>query len=174
MKKGLVFGGIALLIIVTIVIIVVTNKHCDDGNTPSGTPGLRRYPIQPEDKKCSSLIQYNADNEDDVTGWVKRYQTFLDDYKKLGIGVNCYHENGAKVDQVCEFDLSQLKECGNGKFGYNTANPCIILELNKIEKLNYSPVNVNDFPDEMSVELKEHIKRQADKDQVWVECQGER
>ena len=30
MKKGLVFGGIALLIIVTIVIIVVTNKHCDE------------------------------------------------------------------------------------------------------------------------------------------------
>ena len=58
MKKGLVFGGIlALLIIVTTVIIVVTNKHCDDGNPPSGTPGLRRYPNQPEDKKCFSLIQ---------------------------------------------------------------------------------------------------------------------
>ena len=176
MKKGLVFGSIlALLIIVTIVIIVVTNKHCDDGNTPSGTPGLRRYPIQPEDKKCSSVIQYNADNEDDVTGWVTRYQKFLDDYEKLGNGVNCAHGNGATKDKVCKFDLSRLGECRKGKFGYNTGNPCIILELNKIEDLKYSAVDINNLPKNhgMSDELVAHVKTQQDKDQVWVECQGE-
>ena len=127
------------------------------------------------------MIQYNANEENDVkgipgySGWVNRYKDFLEEYKKDQTGAaTCSHNDGATKDKVCKFDLSQLGECENGKFGYNTANPCIILELNKIEKLNYSPVNVNDFPDEMSVELKEHIKRQADKDQVWVECQGER
>ena len=141
MKKGLVLGSIlALLIIVTIVIIVVTNKHCDDGNTPSETPGLRRYPIQPEDKKCSSVIQPG------YSVWVTRYQKFLDDYEKLGNGVNCAHGNGATKDKVCKFDLSQLGECRKGKFGYNTGNPCIILELNKIEDLKYSAVDINNLP----------------------------
>ena len=74
--------------------------------------------------------------------------------------------------------MSQLGECGNGgngNFGYNTGNPCIILELNKIDNFNYSAVDINNLPINhgMSDKLVDHIKTQQDKDQVWVECHGE-
>ena len=68
--------------------------------------------------------------------------------------------------------MSQLGECGNGgngNFGYNTGNPCIILELNKIDNFNYSAVDINNLPINhgMSDKLVDHIKTQQDKDQVW-------
>ena len=71
--------------------------------------------------------------------------------------------------------MSQLGECRNSKFGYNTGNPCIILELNKIEDLKYSAVDINNLPEppkNMSSRLVNHIKIQADQKKVWVECQG--
>ena len=92
--------------------------------------------------------------------WVDQYKKFLDTYND---------QNGAK------FDLNQLGPCGRDNFGYDSGNPCIILELNNISNLTLAPIDINNLPDNhgMSNQLIEHIKIQSDKNQIWVECQGE-
>lgn len=66
--------------------------------------------------------------------------------------------NGRKV---CEVDLTRLGPCSpQNSYGFNNSQPCIFLKLNKIygwEPQFYD--NVNELPDDMPKELKDHIAR---------------
>ena len=179
-KTKMITGGIAILLIIIIVIIAVaTTGYCEDGNSPSGTPGLRRQPDQSDDFACSSLIQYNYEEELDTdtiqgyAGWVERYGQFLKKYEDQSqADVDCRTENRASNNKICKFDLSTLGNCGKGKYGYDKGNPCIILELNKIYGFEPIPYSYASEAHGMSAELVEHIRKQTDKNQVWVECYG--
>ena len=130
------------------------------------------------------MISFNIDTEDDSNamqgfgGWVERYSKFLEEYKddkQANAATDCAANNPAGEGRVCKFELSTLGTCGQGKYGYDGGNPCIVLKLNKIYGLELKAYEGDDISETkgMSAELVEHIKKQTDKNQVWVECKGE-
>jgi len=148
------------------------------------SPGLGLKPSQAPKFIDSSMISFNAESEDDKEamqgfgGWVKRYGEFLEEYaddKQAGAAIDCSHENGAGKGRFCKFDLSQIGNCGQGKYGYEGGDPCIVLKLNKIYGLELKAYEDAEISEDlgMSADLVAHIGKQADKNQVWVECKGE-
>jgi len=148
------------------------------------SPGLGLKPSQAPKFIDSSMISFNAESEDDKEamqgfgGWVKRYGEFLEEYaddKQAGAATDCSHENGAGKGRFCKFDLSQIGNCGQGKYGYEGGDPCIVLKLNKIYGLELKAYEDAEISEDlgMSADLVAHTGKQADKNQVWVECKGE-
>ena len=184
-RKGLIIGiSILILLIISIAAIIISVYTAEIVCPPSGTPGLRRHPETLESWfPCSSMTNYNVDLKNGIPketlpgygDWVDQYKKFLDTYNNQNGAKNCSIENPASEHEVCKFDLSQLGPCGKDNFGYDSGDPCIILELNNISNLTLAPIDINNLPDNhgMSNQLIEHIKIQSDKNQIWVECQGE-
>lgn len=111
--------------------------------------------------------------------WAERTRAFLATYDNQTDAVDC--TNGAdklSPGQYCKFDVAQHlgETCGNikGNFGYDTAQPCFYLKLNKI----YGNVpdfynDVEDLPDNFPPRVKTIMEGLSDKDRVWVDCTGE-
>jgi len=149
------------------------------------SPGLGLRPKQSEDLIDSALITFNTDDNqegDKVENWKewdKRIKEFLKGYEGADKkGVVCDEKSGQKADQnkACQVKLSDLGACYTTPgYGYKEGNPCIFLKLNKIFNLENEAVELNDtdtIPVNMPEEMKNHIKGQANKNQVWVQCKG--
>ena len=145
------------------------------------SPGLGLRPGQPKDLIDSSLIVFNYQSEVDDNdipgwkGWAERTTAFLEEYKNAtaqNLGKQCEGAGEAgKADKEhgCKFPLSELGACGKGNFGYDSGTPCIFLKLNRIYGLNNEPYE--EPTAEMPNALKERIKKQPNKKQVWVNCE---
>jgi len=145
------------------------------------SPGLGLRPGQPKDLIDSSLIVFNYQSETDENnipgwkGWAERTTAFLEEYKNAtaqNLGKQCEGAGEAgKADKEhgCKFPLSELGACGKGNFGYDAGTPCIFLKLNRIYGLNNEPFE--EPTAEMPNALKNRIKAQPDKKQVWVNCE---
>jgi len=82
-------------------------------------------------------------------------------------------------DSACKFDFSTLQECGEYPHGFvndgeQNIEPCVFLKLNKI--YGWKPTAIDpeaaQNEDEMTKELKEIIKKTANKQQIWFDCKG--
>jgi sodium/potassium-transporting ATPase subunit beta len=130
--------------------------------------------------------------------WTARIGTFLKTYEDAAenkIRVACSTDGvtttGVTADHGCRFDVSPFKTfCATEKkmvgnqetdvtgdteqFGYDKGAPCVFLKLNKIFGLQNVPFTKtnNSYPEGMPEDLKTHIKNEANKKQVWVNCQG--
>ena len=137
------------------------------------------------------MIIWNKDSElstlNEVPGygtWKRQINNFLNkDYNQTNTFndkniINCPVDHEPNADTVCRFDLREnLQGCaaqGKDHFGYSSGRPCLYLKLNRIVGVPNQPYNdSNNLPKEMPEELKMHIGKQRDKNQVWVHCQGE-
>ena len=80
---------------------------------------------------------------------------------------------------ACKFDFSTLQECADFPHGFvnngdRNVEPCVFLKLNKIYDWQPEAFTVEDaeYEDEMTDELKEIIKTESDKNQIWFDCKG--
>lgn len=151
------------------------------------SPGLGLRPKQSKERIDSAIIMFNKDStlsdEKDMKqpkvepwqDWVTRIDSFLDVYRNAtidGKGKVCKEGDGAESKTACQFNLDVLKDCGKkGSYGYDKGSPCVFLKLNKIYGLVNEQYN-DQLPEDMPQELKTHINAQANKNQVWVHCQG--
>jgi len=151
------------------------------------SPALGIRPGQTDKLIDSSIIMYNKDAAKDTDeiagweGWVKRYRTFLEAYSKENTNAVDCKSGGAdslKEGQFCKFDPKVLGPCGKGNFGYDLGKPCVLVKLNKIYSLVHDYYNSTteklpeDFPDRVKG-LIDGRKNEADRNQVWVDCNGE-
>lgn len=125
--------------------------------------------------------------------WTERIEEFLKpyqkDYKKDDIlmakdRTDCKNKNELHKQGTngCKIDLDGLDEFVGKNYGYqgdaNAVSPVVFLKLNKIFGLKNTPYNTTSkdkkdkIPDDMPKELVQHINKQSDQDQVWVNCQG--
>ena len=145
------------------------------------SPGLGLRPGQEPDLIDSSIIVFNKDSkntdqENNWQEWAERISSFLESYtaaKNETKGKNC-DADGIKAtkDKACLFDIEKLGACGKSNYGYDQGKPCIFLKLNRIYGLENKEYNAEELPEDMPEELKTHIGKQTNKDQVWVHCQG--
>eukprot|EP00092_Neocalanus_flemingeri_P020649 GFUD01022374.1.p1 GENE.GFUD01022374.1~~GFUD01022374.1.p1 ORF type:complete len:337 (-),score=67.02 GFUD01022374.1:496-1506(-) len=79
------------------------------------------------------------------------------------------------------FDLASLDECQKFPYGFigteedKEVSPCIFIKFNKIWDWKPTPLNATDLedPEDLLPEaVKEHVKVQEDKDNVWINCDG--
>lgn len=158
-------------------------KWVTDESIIGTSPGLGMRPIQHDDYIDSSMIVYNKESKQDTQtmpgygGWVDRANQFLKPYRpenKKSNLVKCGPNAPAPEGKVCDFDISTLGPCATGNLGYDTGSPCIYLKLNRIFGLQNTFFNdTTNLPKDMPDELKAHIKKQTNKNQVWVSCTGE-
>jgi len=148
------------------------------------SPGLGLKPGQIPELIDSSMISFALKSKDDqgnpgdsnyvagTQGWVDRVEKFLNTYKD---NEACVKDGEVKPGSC--FDLSQLGACGTKPYGYEEGKPCVYLKLNKIfgvENVIFNDVDdVDETVDKIPQALKDNIKNQGDKNQVWVECHGE-
>jgi len=172
-------------------------KWQTDSSIIGKSPGLGLRPKQSEDLVDSAIIMFNKENktsrtEEDMKTdkvphgdeWKERIETFLEDYEnstKIAKRKSCTAADKVEEKQACNFPVDDIKKACGDDFGYGkTGAPCIFLKLNKIygltnEPIDFDkedPVSVSRQDPKMSDELEEHIKKQTNKDQVWVDCQG--
>ncbi|XP_055712084.1 sodium/potassium-transporting ATPase subunit beta-2-like [Phlebotomus papatasi] len=146
-------------------------------------PGVGFRPISDDDAQ-GSLIWYKASDEDSIRPWTKLLDNFLAPYmnKTLlpGGGKNqeiCDYDSPPKPGRVCAVDMSTFGECtSENGYGFNKSSPCIFVKLNRI--FNWLPEyydDVNDLPEDMPDDLKQHIANveKERRRQVWISCQGE-
>lgn len=146
------------------------------------SPGVGMKPSQPNpDNIDSSMILYKMSQEVDMDGtagyggWVAKTKEFIDNIKVDG--KDCNKDNPVSADKQggCKFDKALLGDCGKDGYGYAAGTPCMFLKLNKIfgvENVHYNDMT-EELPEDFPDNLKTHIASQPDKDQVWVNCQGE-
>ena len=77
-------------------------------------------------------------------------------------------------NEPCDFDINQLGDCAKQPFGYNEGKPCIFLKLNRLYGVRNEHYNGSiAFPEDMPAHLVDHVEKQKDKNQVWIDCHGE-
>lgn len=147
-------------------------KWIADNGLIGKSPGLGLKPGQLNELIDSSMIAFNKEKKeaqgapgdanyvDGYAGFAERIEKFLGPYKNC-TGAHC-------------FPLSSLgSACSTKPYGFDQGKPCVYLKLNKIIQLKNEAYKVDELPELMPATLKQHIKAQTDKDQVWVECHGE-
>jgi len=148
------------------------------------SPGVGLRPKQPNQKDHldSTIILYSIKHEKDTADfagygpWVNSTKTFLDTYKADGRVCDSANPVTKDKDGGCRFDLSELKDCVKDGYGFKEGAPCLFLKLNRIMDLendHYNDMDDPNLPEDFPENLKAHINSQTDKEQVWVNCQGE-
>jgi len=165
-----------------------TPRWTESSSLIGRSPALGVRPGQTDKLLDSSIILYNQGVKEDRDGklpgwggWQNRTQTFLDKHYNDTLGVNCASKKVAPKDKFCRFSPKRiLRKCGRGNFGYDEGKPCILLKLNKIFGL--IPDYINDtanLPKEVpsipkNLELHINSVPKGRRNQVWVDCKGER
>jgi len=155
-------------------------KWQKDNSLIGVSPGLGLKPGQPKGLIDSTMIAFNFESETDQgipgdadyiagwKGWSDRTTTFLDEN---------YKNQPAGCPATGCFSLTKLGPCQTAPYGFDEGTPCVFLKLNKIFDLKNDHCKAEDLEDapcnEMPESLKEHIKKQSDQEQVWIECHGE-
>jgi len=145
------------------------------------SPGVGLQPGQILPLIDSTMIAFNYESETDQgnpgdlnyiagwKGWAERSKKFLDKYEKT--------KETCKTSKTGCFDLAQLGACATAPYGFDKGTPCVFLKLNKIFGNTNEHCKAADLETEpcnaMPDSLKEHIKKQSDQEQVWIECHGE-
>ena len=144
------------------------------------SPGVGLKPGQVPELVDSTMIAFNFENTEDQgkpgdlnylsgwKGWADRSKEFLQKYDD---------QETCKSSTTGCFSLAQLGVCSTEPYGFDTGTPCVFLKLNKI----FGNVNEHCTAADLEVEpcnampssLKEHVKKQKDQEQVWIECHGE-
>ena len=128
----------------------------------------------------STMIAFNFESQDDQgapgdanymagwKGWADRTTKFLEKYED--------QETCKNSGTEC-FPMTKLGDCATAPYGFDKGTPCVFLKLNKIYGHTNEHCKTADLETEpcnaMPDSLKEHIKKQSDQEQVWIECHGE-
>lgn len=140
-------------------------------------PGLGFRPL-PEETERGSVIQFDTKKSEEGRYWKELLDKFLKDYS--GTGKNrkfCSYNRTRNPEQVCAVDMDTFGPCSpNNNYGYLNGSPCVFLKLNRI--YNWVPEyydNVNQLPDDMPADLKEHINKtkESERQQIWISCNGQ-
>ncbi|XP_074657552.1 sodium/potassium-transporting ATPase subunit beta-2-like [Tubulanus polymorphus] len=161
------YAGLAAFFAVMIVIFFATV----DDNHPTyygmdsllkDNPGLG---FQPMPNYENTLIRFESGKKGSYKVYTDYLQAFLRQYDQDNIQgenvITC--ENGKRSSddpqKVCTFELKDLDPCINKQdFGYNKAEPCVLLKLNKV--YGWKPFNGTD------VEVECHGENPADIDNI--------
>lgn len=101
------------------------------------------------------LIEFNHNNKDSYSKYVKDLEDYMNEYGKTQNGkvVDCsivglYTDNLSvcKVHEKSEFGFCTIAN----SFGYKEGNPCVLLKINKI--INWMPVRPSNVDAEMDTE----------------------
>lgn len=113
--------------------------------------------------------------------YAERMKIYVDKYYSNTTGMEVCRENRIRGDKEksCIFNVpNELGDCGSHPYGYVQAGgvirPCIFIKFNKIFGWKPRPIediNSEKFKD-MPQDLKDHIGRQRDKSQIWIDCRG--
>lgn len=146
-------------------------------------PGLGFRPLSEETER-GSVIKFNTKNASDSDYWKGLLDEFLEPYldsRKLpNQGKKqkyCDFNTTLGINEVCAVGIEHFANCTpKHSYGYLNAAPCIFLKLNKI--FDWEPEyydNINELPEEMPQDLKDHIKKLpvAERKQVWISCKGQ-
>lgn len=144
------------------------------------SPGVGLKPRQLDQLIDSTMIAFNFESQDDQgapgdanyiagwKGWSDRTTEFLAKYED---------QETCKNSATGCFSLTKLGACQAAPYGFDKGTPCVFLKLNKIYGHTNEHCKAADLETEpcnaMPDSLKEHIKKQSDQEQVWIECHGE-
>lgn len=182
----------SVMLVIFLSTISSENPYYTASESLIGTsPGLGIRPKQPDASIDSSMIIFNKDSQqgsENVPGWgmwreqVNQFLVYYDSAGTEGEGRDCKSQGKTGAGDACHFDIHrELGVCGQtsvgnktGNFGYDVGQPCLYFKLNRIYGVENEPFNDTEgLPEDMPESLKSHIKRQTDKEQVWVNCEGE-
>ncbi len=169
-----------------------TPKYMGEESLIGKSPGVGLRPSQPDETLDSSMFIFNVDQkyldeEREIPGydtWAEKINEFLESYQTSKNGPCSPNTPGSPANPYpCHFDTNVLKKCGGNKensdyFGYRTGTPCVYLKLNKlmgVQNIHYTDMSnaTKNLPPDFPEELKAHVNRQRDKEQVWITCEGE-
>jgi len=118
--------------------------------------------------------------DDFNAGYAYRIKEFLKIYgeNKSESAMPCTNKNEpnqAEPSKFCEFDLGDLKACGNYPYGYSPSDlsPCVFLKLNRIFGLQPEPYKLEDLPEDTPDNIRDIVKGQGSQLMPFVDCQGE-
>jgi len=147
------------------------------------SPALAIRPLPKDELIDSSMILYNKYEIKDKNGvegwlsWQNRTKIFLDEHQQPLKKYKYCQDTNFTDGCIMSFHKKDLGECGEGNFGFDKGEPCVIVKLNRIFGLQHDyyeeETKMEPFPDDFPKELAEHIKLQENKKQVWVDCHGE-
>jgi len=117
----------------------------------------------------NNMVPTTKDGEGDLNiDYAVRAESFMKVYSK------------ASGDDYLDFDTATLGPCENSPYGFvgDVVTPCVFLKFNKIWGWNPTPIGEEDFAkaeedgNPWPADFKAHWDAQADKDKIWVDCQG--
>ena len=117
----------------------------------------------------TNMVPTTKDGEGDLNiDYAVRAESFMKVYSK------------ASGDDYLDFDTATLGPCENSPYGFvgDVVTPCVFLKFNKIWGWNPTPIGEEDFAAAAEAgnpwpeDFKAHWDAQADKDKIWVDCQG--
>jgi len=145
-----------------------------------GNPGMA---FRPMPKVSSTLIKFNEGEEDTWRKYTDNIKILLHKYRQEQEDcADCYQDCNAGVDAEselpCKFDLDEFlgAECTDANnYGYDTAEPCVLMKLNKIFEWEPEAYDTNDTSS-WSTEAQEDLLINYPEytgDGVAVTCMGE-
>ena len=147
---------------------MATPKWIAEQSIIGTSPGLGLRPEQTDALIDSSMIFFNKDQREDSGnvagwgGWSDRLEAFLGTYTNKGKQCSETDKVESGSGEACHFNLAALGPCNTKGHGYDIAQPCIFLKLNRIYGVSNDPYNdPEDLPEEMPANLKEHIKSRS-------------
>lgn len=139
-----------------------------------GNPGMA---FRPMPKVSSTLIKFNANEEDTYRKYVDNIEILLHKYRTEHENEEFSYQNCAggvqsdeNADQPCKFDIDNLgTECTKEKsYGYASGQPCVLMKLNKIFDWMPEPYNGS-----LPADYPENWKEKYSPNGVAVTCTGE-
>ncbi|KAK8756540.1 sodium/potassium-transporting ATPase subunit beta-like isoform X1 [Amblyomma americanum] len=148
-----------------------------EGSCIGTVPGLGFRPRPPEKNVDSTLIYFKAGNTGTWKYWVDDIQEFLKDYDRQEADGEhlrtCSFDQpiDPKENKACRFALESIaSNCSIAQqFGYEYAQPCILLKINRIIDWFPEPYENNTFPPK----IPDSVKENYDGRYVYITCEGE-
>uniref|UniRef100_A0A1W7RAX9 Sodium/potassium-transporting ATPase subunit beta n=1 Tax=Hadrurus spadix TaxID=141984 RepID=A0A1W7RAX9_9SCOR len=134
-------------------------------------PGLGFRPRPPESNIDSTLIWFDATNNDTIKHWVNNLNEFLEPYNYQRNVSSCSASQGPTKGGVCYFPIGDIgsKCSASMNYGYNTRQPCVLIKLNRIFKWQPEPYEKGQYPSDMP----DFIKNTYDENFIYISCDGE-
>ncbi|XP_067675053.1 sodium/potassium-transporting ATPase subunit beta-like [Haliotis asinina] len=177
-------GAIILLIVLVIIAVAVKKKHqeqaavmCNRRPRPANlqkwqnksAEGLQVFPYSED---MTALISFCVNNGHNIGGYgeyLNNLEVHTYDYHMMNQQgddhVRC-NDTYAPPDKVCVFDLTEVGHCNHfNDFGYSSARPCVMLQLNL-------PRNATAVPFANNTAVSQKLGHRYSPNYIGVTCDG--
>jgi len=154
-------------------------KWQQDGSLIGINPGVGIRPLNRDSRIDSNMFVLEFRDSNDILSekqgegdlnidYARRAQLFFEEnYGTVGEGYNEF-DRAAELGDCAQFPYGFINPAGGA------ISPCVFLKFNKIWGWEPTPVTEEDFAEnpEWPAEFKSHWDAQADKEKIWIHCQG--